>query len=395
PRNETEKTLTGIWSEVLKVAKENIGIDSDFFQLGGHSLKATIMLQKINEQFETTLPLAQFFKNSTVRHLAGIIEKNSSQQDDTQEKEKNLVLLRKATTAKQLFLVHPGSGVVESYVHLCNHLNPAATPAMTGTTPGDTAGLNIWGLRADTLENYAPRNITIEELARHYIKKIEKVQPEGPYKIAGWSIGGTIAFEMARRLEQTNRGVALLALFDTQEPREHRAKNRNEFTLQSELETLRDFAAKLNTLPGAPKENRIHEKIKTITAVNQVWPFIIDYFETGKYDVAEIKKTLPSGLTQLIPNYEQAGIREIIYYLNMIRTLENASAQYKPPGKIQTPVHYFNARHSKATYRKWNEYTETPLLVHEIDGDHYSIFKQPGVIELAEKFYEIINKTPA
>ncbi|MCP4155612.1 MAG: AMP-binding protein, partial [bacterium] len=363
PRNETEKTLTGIWSEVLKVGKENIGIDSDFFQLGGHSLKATIMLQKINEQFKTNLPLAQFFKNSTVRHLADLIRKSPAKQQDKYVKEKNIVLLRKAAAAaKHLFLVHPGSGVVESYVHFCNHLKPF-----------NTAGLNIWGLKADSLENYTPHKITVGEMARNYIKRIEKVQPQGPYRIAGWSIGGTIAFEMARRLEQTNRGVALLALIDTQEPLEHPAENPAEFTLQSELETLRDFAAKLNTLHGTQKKKTINEKIKTITAVNQVWPFIIDYFETGKYDVAEIKKTMHKGITQLVPNFEQAGIREIVYYLNMIRTLKNAIDLYKPPGKIETEVHYFNAEHSQAKYDNWNEYTIAPLRVQNINGDHYSI----------------------
>jgi len=114
--------------------------------------------------------------------------------------DENLMLLRPSVSSRHhLFLVHDGSGEVEGYVGFCQHLT-------------SKADFNCWGIRATLIENnnYSPRDITIEELAKDYIEKIKKVQPKGPYYIAGWSLGGTIAFEMTLQLEKTGEKVSFL-----------------------------------------------------------------------------------------------------------------------------------------------------------------------------------------
>jgi amino acid adenylation domain-containing protein len=73
PRNPLEKNLVKIWTQVLKVKQEVIGIDSNFFHLGGHSLKATILAAKIHKELEVKVPLAEIFKNQTIRELSGYI----------------------------------------------------------------------------------------------------------------------------------------------------------------------------------------------------------------------------------------------------------------------------------------------------------------------------------
>lgn len=73
PTNPVEEKMAGIWSEVLRIDKENIGIDSDFFDLGGHSLKATVLIAKIHEAFGIKLPLAEIFRAPTIRELAEYI----------------------------------------------------------------------------------------------------------------------------------------------------------------------------------------------------------------------------------------------------------------------------------------------------------------------------------
>ncbi len=70
PRNSTEKALRNIWSEVLNVNAEGIGIDSDFFQLGGHSLRAVNLFTRIHKQFNTELPLEIIFRSPSIRLLA-------------------------------------------------------------------------------------------------------------------------------------------------------------------------------------------------------------------------------------------------------------------------------------------------------------------------------------
>jgi acyl carrier protein len=73
PRNDIEKEMAGIWSEVLGVEKDTIGIDTNFFQLGGHSLKATVMIAKLQGKFNVKVPLAAVFKTPNIRGLAEFI----------------------------------------------------------------------------------------------------------------------------------------------------------------------------------------------------------------------------------------------------------------------------------------------------------------------------------
>jgi amino acid adenylation domain-containing protein len=74
PRDDVERRLAGIWSEVLGVRKENIGIDANFFDLGGHSLKVTILATKIHKEFNVKVPLEEIFMNPGIRELAGYIK---------------------------------------------------------------------------------------------------------------------------------------------------------------------------------------------------------------------------------------------------------------------------------------------------------------------------------
>jgi len=74
PTNEIEEKLVGIWSEILGIDTGNIGIHSEFFQLGGHSLKATVMLAKVHKTFNVRVPLAELFKKSSLAALAQYIK---------------------------------------------------------------------------------------------------------------------------------------------------------------------------------------------------------------------------------------------------------------------------------------------------------------------------------
>ncbi|MCP4151979.1 MAG: amino acid adenylation domain-containing protein, partial [bacterium] len=76
PRNERERTLTQMFADILTIEKEKIGIDDNFFHLGGHSLKATRLAAKIHKQFDVSIPLSEIFKTTTIRALAAYIEKD-------------------------------------------------------------------------------------------------------------------------------------------------------------------------------------------------------------------------------------------------------------------------------------------------------------------------------
>ncbi len=377
PRDKVEEKLVEIWAKILD--RDNvlssksesyafIGIDNDFFELGGHSLKAAVMVSKIYKEFRVRLPLLEIFKTPTIRRLAEYIRNTRNQ--TFKAIADNLVLLKEnSDTTLNIFFIHDGTGEVEGYVQFCQCLD---------------SDINCWGIRADKLESLAPQNWTIEQLSRMYVEKIKDIQPQGPYYIAGWSLGGIIAFEILRQLENMNEEINFMALIDSPPPYNYNGvqKSTSEFDLQSELDYIKNYSL----------GSEIREKLKNVTDLNQFWQSIAEYLETNDYDVEMIKKAITEFGMHALPNYKQLNIKESIYYLNRGRTFHQARKRYAPDGKIHTPVHYFAASESKYINEKqWNQYTIAPIEFYKIAGDHFSILKKPHVARFSKLFNNILE----
>ncbi|MCU0289611.1 MAG: thioesterase domain-containing protein, partial [Acidobacteria bacterium] len=203
PKTDSEKKLALIWAEILEKQVNTIGIDGDFFQLGGHSLKAAILVSKLQKSFNAAVPLIEVFTNPTIRSLAKYIENIKTIPGFQTYPIDNMVLLKPGDNDKNLFLIHDGSGEVDGYMEFCKQL---------------TRPFNCWGLRANRFEKEKTNFCTIEQIAREYIDKIQIIQPQGPYWLVGWSLGGTIAFEMALQLEKLGMVIAFLGLLDSPDP---------------------------------------------------------------------------------------------------------------------------------------------------------------------------------
>ncbi|MCP5055021.1 MAG: amino acid adenylation domain-containing protein, partial [bacterium] len=368
PRDPIEKKLTGLWAEVLQLDAAKIGIDDNFFQLGGHSLKTTTLERKIYKEFQLTIPLVEIFKRQTIRRLAQLLSSlQTPNQDAPIGENEGLVLLRKGTNPDQnLFFIHDGTGEIDAYASFSNYLDPR---------------FNYWGIPAPRSDIPAPQNKTIEQLAGEYIQKIKHLQPHGPYRIAGWSIGGTIAFEMARQLEQADETVDFVALIDTSPPNAEALKTAAPFTftVESELRWVREF------LPQA----KIKEDIGQLPDVSTLWREILHHFQTHETDAdtdtGKLKHTLLGPIREAVPNYHELDIRSVFYYLNIIRWLDNARNGYHPEGKISTGIHFFQASSSAPALNQWNQYSNGDCHTYEVPGNHHSLFKPPGIAELAKQ----------
>ncbi|HLP57477.1 MAG TPA: amino acid adenylation domain-containing protein, partial [Candidatus Deferrimicrobium sp.] len=210
PQNEVEEKLAVIWSEILGIDQDMISMNANFFELGGHSLKATVLVSRIHKELNVIIALGEIFKAPTIRHMGEYIKntKNNTQRDI----DGHLVLLNEGLPGdNHIFFIHDGRGEIEGYIELCKHLN---------------SDFNHWGIRA-------AHNSTIHELAETYIESIKKIQPHGPYHIAGWSLGGTIAFEMVAQLEQKGEEIAFLALVDSPPPHKNLVNEAAEFNEKS------------------------------------------------------------------------------------------------------------------------------------------------------------------
>ncbi|HVX60395.1 MAG TPA: alpha/beta fold hydrolase [Pirellulales bacterium] len=194
PRNELEARLAAIWSELLGF--DGVGVHDNFFELGGDSMLAVRLMAEVERACGRKLPLAWLFQDATIEHLAQVLS-GAEQGDGTS----SLVPIRAhARGMKQpLFCVHPAGGTVFCYRELARHLD-AQRP--------------IYGLQARGIDGCQPPHTRIEDMAADYIAAMRSVQPAGPYLLAGWSLGGILAFEMARQLAAAGQQTALLAVID-------------------------------------------------------------------------------------------------------------------------------------------------------------------------------------
>ncbi|HZW18378.1 MAG TPA: amino acid adenylation domain-containing protein [Luteimonas sp.] len=202
--------VAAIWSGIL--GHDRLGNDEDFFALGGHSLQAVQMFHRISRLTGVNLPLATLLEAPTARGLARVFRDagatlpgespGTGAHAGRRDPWAPLVPIRAGTEpgAPALFFAHAIGGNVLNYHALAERL---------------PAGMPIYGLQALGLDGLTPPLERIEDMARLYVAEVRKVQPSGPYYLAGGSMGGMIAYEMARQLGEAGEEVAMLALIDT------------------------------------------------------------------------------------------------------------------------------------------------------------------------------------
>src|SRR6185312_11392948 len=196
PRDDVELRLVHIWEDLMQVRPVNI--TDDFFQLGGHSLLAVRLMARIQEVFQQNLPISTLFQGATIEQLASLLR-----QQKTDHVYLSLVPIQKAQTGHPFFCVHPVGGDVLCYLDLAR--------ALGSDQP-------FYALQAIGLYGEHDPYQSIEEMADHYIQALRMQQPEGPYYLGGWSMGGVIAFEMARKLQAQGQDITLLVLLDSYAP---------------------------------------------------------------------------------------------------------------------------------------------------------------------------------
>ena len=173
---------------------ERVGVEDNFFDLGGHSLSAITTMARLQEMLKTQLPLTTIFQAQTIENLAALIEKGATQGFST------LVQLNKSVTGPTLYCFPPGGGGhATSYRPLANALS------------GD---INVYGVQARDLidENYVPDDM--QTLVKDYAEQIIQHSPKGPYHLLGWCLGAQMVMEVAHYLESNNQPVGLVAIVD-------------------------------------------------------------------------------------------------------------------------------------------------------------------------------------
>ena len=215
PRNEVERQLASFWSELLGVAE--MGVDDDFFALGGHSLIAVRLFAKIRRQWKIDFPISVLFEAPTIARCAALIVERLGGEVETPGADGNAVVAVKGPRFTHLVPMHAGEGGAGTPFFLVagmfgNVLNLRHLAQLVGPDRR-FYGVQALGLFGDV----APHD-TLPDAAAAYIAEMRLVQPRGPYLVGGFSGGGLTAWEIASQLRAAGEEVALVALLDTPMP---------------------------------------------------------------------------------------------------------------------------------------------------------------------------------
>ncbi|KAA0023247.1 amino acid adenylation domain-containing protein [Antrihabitans cavernicola] len=199
PTNLVETGVAAVFATAFGL--DRVGLDDDFFELGGNSLIATRVVNDLRRTLGRDIEMMWIFADSTVVAFAARIEAApvASTTDRVADPLAVLLPIRAVGDLPPLFCIHPASGLAWSYGGLAQLLEP---------------GRPIYGVQSPELGSDEPAPRTIESFADRYADEIRSVQPHGPYHLLGWSLGGFIAHAVAARLQASGERVDLLAVLD-------------------------------------------------------------------------------------------------------------------------------------------------------------------------------------
>jgi thioesterase domain-containing protein len=247
---------------------------------------------------------------------------------------------------RPLFFVHPAGGNVLCYADLVRHLGPDRP---------------FYGLQAQGLDGLQAPHAHVEEMARCYIESLRTVQPEGPYLLGGWSMGGVVAFEMAQQLQARGQPVALLALIDSDVP----AGN----PFEEDDVTILGNIALGQGLPIRPERLMELEPDERLALV---------------LDEAKRLGVMP-------PDIELTQIRLLFH---VFESNMQAVRRYTPR-VYSGPITLFKAEVSlsgRAKDSDWSVLAGGGLTVYAVPGDHFTIARAPNIEILAGQLKQELDR---
>jgi len=349
PRDSLELRLSSLWERLL--VRSPIGVRDDFFAMGGDSLLAIQLVSALNREFATALPLHVLFQHRTIEQLALVLRRDASALPSGRP----LVGLQTRGTRRPIFCVHAAGGIVFRYIQVANLLS-------------HKYGHPFYGLQAPGVEKGESPFSSIEEMAAAYVDEIRAVQPRGPYLLAGWSMGGTVAFEMARFLEDSGETVEALLMLDAPSPFSER-------TVEDDIDFLLE-----RLRPGAGLDL---PEIESYTTRDAKMMYIL-----------EQKKLV--GL--FAPDMDLA---EAERRLRLHRHHNELCLKYRPGGPIRARTIFFKPAEKipfdvkmQDPVSGWSQFVPQGLELHEAPGNHFNMFSQEHSPLLADLLSRCLAARP-
>jgi pyochelin synthetase len=351
-RDSLDLQLIKLWERVLKV--QPVGLQDNFFDLGGNSLGAVRLFSEMRQLFGRTFPLSVLFQAPTVEKLADLIRK-----DGWSPNWASLVPIQAGGSKPAFFCVHGGGGNVLIYRELAGHLAP---------------DYPFYGLQARGLDGGSDYLTTTEAMAESYLREMRELQPEGPYYLGGFCMGGQVAFEIAQRLARNGQQVNLLFTIDTH--------NFNgvppQFTL---MQKMRSTGEKIKFHSSNVWSLGLKGQIKYLTEKSKI--ALRREIERGRIRI--------NRLLGRNPHRDVTGrVQEFLEDINDRAFLAYVPTAY--PGKMIICKPRRNYSFLRDPYNGWGGIAAGGLEVIELPSDPGGIFQEPYVQTLAATLKEQIDR---
>jgi FkbH-like protein len=349
PRDANQQALQQIWQEVLCI---DVGVEDDFFAVGGTSLLAVSVFARMERELGVRLPLALLVECPTIAALAARLA--------GPRELASIVVLHQPQVpvhdAPPLFLVHDADGETLLYRNLARRLG---------------AGRMVYALQPRAAAGAAIAHTRIEEMARHYVAEIRKVRPQGPYLLGGLCAGGVLAYEMARQLELDGEAAHLVALFDAAD-------------VEAPRRLLLDASRRLGRLRQTMAAARLHQWPRAIAAKARSF---LSYAVAARLlqarqrlAVAALRFCIDHGMTA--PRWVRRVPVRAVYV--------DAEARYRPRHKVQQEIVLFRATSGEGAEEPlahryldpqlgWGRRTCKSVRVIDVPGGHGSMLQEPHV----------------
>ena len=349
PRTETEKKVAAMWVELLKV--EQIGIHDDFFDLGGHSLMAIKALSRIREEFDVDLPLATLLQAPTVGQLAALLHK-----EDFTHSWSLLVPVRTGGSKPPLFLMHAHGGNVLDYHPLVSHLE---------------SDQPVYAFQARGLDGNIIKDATLEEMAASYVAELRSFQPQGPYFLGGFCLGGLLALEAAEQLTAAGQKVVLVILIQSIHPEAMGFKPHTPAFKRLWYQMVKRASLELENLSHGRK-GHVVERLSHLWDVVRIRTSIAYQNMTGK------KLSMSPELSKLF-FFEALGVEH-----------KKAMDQYRPAPYAGDVVVFRASKQLAGLIADenlgWKRTFQGNLDVCEVPGHQQNLLLEPNVSRLAKEF---------
>ncbi len=350
PADALEESLHEIWRRHLK--RERIDPEANLFELGLNSLTAISVLSELEQELGKPVPLAILLQYPSIRELARGLKAH-----EEQEFFRPLVKIKPGGSKRPLFIIH-GAGL---NVLLFNTLKDLMDPEQP-----------IYGIQARGMDGAQPILTSLEEIVDAYTREIKSVQPTGPYALAGFSLGGLIAFELARQLKARGDLVDFIGVFDTYAESSQKSWSFTRRVVHRLVWNWHKFWFNLVLILREPAD-LIPKKIKW-------FKFRIRRMLAGhKVIRGEDLQRLPDKLFHIA----NATIRAV------------SELELKP---IDAEINVFRAAHRNfyipdPDFLGWKPYAGKGVKVWNVPGDHSHIFAEPNDRDFARILQQALDES--